>query len=69
VPGARGEGAHVRSARRGRHRHEHYRELRDDAGLVGKRVLLLGRDQLEDLAARKSETVDELERWLAPNLS
>jgi 5-methyltetrahydrofolate--homocysteine methyltransferase len=29
----------------------------------------IGRDQLEDLAARKSETVDELERWLAPNLS
>jgi 5-methyltetrahydrofolate--homocysteine methyltransferase len=28
----------------------------------------IGRDQLEDLAARKSETVDELERWLAPNL-
>jgi 5-methyltetrahydrofolate--homocysteine methyltransferase len=29
----------------------------------------IGRDQLEDLAARKRETVDELERWLASNLS
>ncbi|MGH6623607.1 MAG: methionine synthase [Burkholderiaceae bacterium] len=28
----------------------------------------IGRDQLEDLARRKSEAVDELERWLAPNL-
>ncbi len=28
----------------------------------------IGRDQLEDLAKRKSETVSELERWLAPNL-
>jgi len=28
----------------------------------------IGRDQLEDLARRKRETVDELERWLAPNL-
>ena len=28
----------------------------------------IGRDQLEDLAQRKSETVTELERWLAPNL-
>jgi 5-methyltetrahydrofolate--homocysteine methyltransferase len=28
----------------------------------------IGRDQLEDLARRKHETVDELERWLAPNL-
>jgi 5-methyltetrahydrofolate--homocysteine methyltransferase len=29
----------------------------------------IGRDQLEDLAARKREAVDDLERWLAPNLS
>jgi 5-methyltetrahydrofolate--homocysteine methyltransferase len=29
----------------------------------------IGRDQLEDLAARKREAVDELERWLASNLS
>jgi 5-methyltetrahydrofolate--homocysteine methyltransferase len=29
----------------------------------------IGRDQLQDLAARKRETVDELERWLAANLS
>ncbi len=28
----------------------------------------IGRDQLEDLAQRKSEAVSELERWLAPNL-
>jgi 5-methyltetrahydrofolate--homocysteine methyltransferase len=28
----------------------------------------IGRDQLEDLARRKGETVDELERWLAPAL-
>jgi 5-methyltetrahydrofolate--homocysteine methyltransferase len=28
----------------------------------------IGRDQLEDLARRKSENVLELERWLAPNL-
>jgi 5-methyltetrahydrofolate--homocysteine methyltransferase len=28
----------------------------------------IGRDQLEDLARRKGETVAELERWLAPNL-
>ena len=28
----------------------------------------IGRDQLEDLARRKSEAVSELERWLAPNL-
>jgi 5-methyltetrahydrofolate--homocysteine methyltransferase len=28
----------------------------------------IGRDQLEDLARRKHESVDELERWLAPNL-
>ncbi|HKO67559.1 MAG TPA: methionine synthase, partial [Burkholderiaceae bacterium] len=28
----------------------------------------IGRDQLEDLARRKSEAVTELERWLAPNL-
>ncbi|MGZ9058450.1 MAG: vitamin B12 dependent-methionine synthase activation domain-containing protein, partial [Burkholderiaceae bacterium] len=28
----------------------------------------IGRDQLEDLAKRKSEAVSELERWLAPNL-
>ena len=31
---------------------------------VGK----IGRDQLEDLAARKGMAVDELARWLAPNL-
>ena len=28
----------------------------------------IGRDQLEDLARRKREAVDDLERWLAPNL-
>ncbi len=28
----------------------------------------IGRDQLEDLAARKREAIDELERWLASNL-
>jgi 5-methyltetrahydrofolate--homocysteine methyltransferase len=28
----------------------------------------IGRDQLEDLARRKHETVDALERWLAANL-
>jgi 5-methyltetrahydrofolate--homocysteine methyltransferase len=28
----------------------------------------IGRDQLEDLARRKRESVNELERWLAPNL-
>lgn len=29
----------------------------------------IGRDQLEDLARRKAETVEELERWLASNLA
>jgi 5-methyltetrahydrofolate--homocysteine methyltransferase len=29
----------------------------------------IGRDQLEGLAARKREAIDELERWLASNLS
>ncbi|HXF45390.1 MAG TPA: methionine synthase [Burkholderiaceae bacterium] len=28
----------------------------------------IGRDQLEDLARRKRQAVEELERWLAPNL-
>jgi 5-methyltetrahydrofolate--homocysteine methyltransferase len=28
----------------------------------------IGRDQLEDLARRKAQAVEELERWLAPNL-
>jgi 5-methyltetrahydrofolate--homocysteine methyltransferase len=28
----------------------------------------IGRDQLEDLARRKRESVDLLERWLAPLL-
>ena len=28
----------------------------------------IGRDQLEDLARRKRESVAELERWLASNL-
>ena len=28
----------------------------------------IGRDQLEDYAARKGMTVEEAERWLAPNL-
>jgi 5-methyltetrahydrofolate--homocysteine methyltransferase len=28
----------------------------------------IGRDQLEDLARRKHESVGELERWLAANL-
>jgi 5-methyltetrahydrofolate--homocysteine methyltransferase len=28
----------------------------------------IGRDQLEDLARRKQQSVGELERWLAPNL-
>ncbi len=32
---------------------------------VGK----IGRDQIEDLAARKGESVEEIERWLRPNLS
>ena len=31
---------------------------------VGK----IGRDQVEDYAARKGWTLDEAERWLAPNL-
>ena len=29
----------------------------------------IGRDQVEDYAARKGSTVDEVERWLAPNLA
>ncbi|HEY8192873.1 MAG TPA: vitamin B12 dependent-methionine synthase activation domain-containing protein, partial [Gaiellaceae bacterium] len=29
----------------------------------------LGRDQVEDYAARKGMTVEEAERWLRPNLS
>ena len=28
----------------------------------------IGRDQVEDYAARKGATVREVERWLAPNL-
>ena len=32
---------------------------------VGK----IGRDQIEDLAVRKGESVEEIERWLRPNLS
>ena len=28
----------------------------------------LGRDQVEDYAARKGVPVEEVERWLAPNL-
>jgi 5-methyltetrahydrofolate--homocysteine methyltransferase len=28
----------------------------------------IGRDQLEDYAARKGMTIEEAERWLAPNL-
>jgi 5-methyltetrahydrofolate--homocysteine methyltransferase len=28
----------------------------------------IGRDQLEDLARRRAQSVDDLERWLAPNL-
>ena len=28
----------------------------------------IGRDQLEAYARRKGETLDEVERWLAPNL-
>jgi 5-methyltetrahydrofolate--homocysteine methyltransferase len=31
---------------------------------VGK----LGRDQLEDYAARKGMTLEQVERWLSPNL-
>jgi 5-methyltetrahydrofolate--homocysteine methyltransferase len=29
----------------------------------------LGRDQVEDYARRKGLPVDEVERWLAPNLA
>ena len=29
----------------------------------------LGRDQIEDYAQRKSMSVEEIERWLAPNLA
>ena len=29
----------------------------------------IGRDQVEDYAARKGLPVEEVERWLAPNLS
>src|SRR3712207_1521282 len=29
----------------------------------------VGRDQVEDYAARKAEPVDEVERWLRPNLA
>jgi 5-methyltetrahydrofolate--homocysteine methyltransferase len=32
--------------------------------LLGK----VGRDQVEDYAARKGMTVEEVERWLSPNL-
>ena len=32
---------------------------------VGK----IGRDQVEDYAARKGVSVQEVQRWLAPNLS
>ena len=29
----------------------------------------IGRDQVEDYAERKQTSVDEVERWLRPNLS
>ncbi len=29
----------------------------------------IGRDQLEEYAARKGRPVDEMARWLAPNLA
>ena len=29
----------------------------------------IGRDQVEDYAERKQASVDEVERWLRPNLS
>jgi 5-methyltetrahydrofolate--homocysteine methyltransferase len=29
----------------------------------------IGRDQVEDYAARKGMSVDEVERWLGPNLN
>jgi 5-methyltetrahydrofolate--homocysteine methyltransferase len=29
----------------------------------------IGRDQVEDYAARKRVSVDEVERWLGPNLA
>ena len=29
----------------------------------------IGRDQVEDYAARKGRTLDDMERWLAPNLN
>ena len=29
----------------------------------------IGRDQVEDYAARKGQTIEETERWLRPNLA
>ncbi|MDQ3213865.1 MAG: hypothetical protein M3Q85_14395, partial [Acidobacteriota bacterium] len=29
----------------------------------------IGRDQLEDYAGRKGSSIEEVERWLAPNLA
>jgi 5-methyltetrahydrofolate--homocysteine methyltransferase len=37
-----------------------------DAAYFG--VARIGRDQLEDYAARRGVPVDEAERWLRPNL-
>ena len=41
------------------------KHLIDDAGA---RLLIVGKDQLEDYAKRKGMTVEEMEKWLRPNL-
>ena len=36
---------------------------------IQSRVAKIGRDQVEDYAKRRGMSVDEAERWLAPNLA
>jgi 5-methyltetrahydrofolate--homocysteine methyltransferase len=64
----------------GAHRHPPHRDVRDDAGGGGERLLFshpearyfqvgrIGADQVLDYARRKGMALREAERWLAPNL-
>ena len=68
-------------ARRGQRRHHAHRELRDVAGGRRLRLVLLApggpllrarphpQDQVEDYARRKGMSLQDCERWLAPNLA
>jgi hypothetical protein len=74
LPGPHGQARAVRAARRAGDRHGPDRILRDDAGYIGHpaasyfAIPKIGRDQLEDWAARKAMPLAEAERWLAPLL-